>query len=125
MPEKSGFPLRQPPSQKRGGDDVPGNKYIKPPAVYVSESKKGDSQGGKGRAAIVEALLKCTGCGRVQKITFATGKYPEYHRCSWCNELYPTDGYRVIAYGIGLPQPLAPHEVKARQVELERLHTEA
>ena len=79
---------------------------------------KGSSKGeGKGRTKPAEAILKCQMCGRMQKVVFAYGKPPEWHRCIWCNELQPTDGYRVIAYGLDLPRVLTPHELKMRQQE--------
>lgn len=68
---------------------------------------------------MVEALLKCQMCGRVQKLVFALGKAPLYHRCAWCRELAPTDGYRVVGYGNPLPLPLYPHELEARKREAE------
>lgn len=76
----------------------------------------------KQRVRIAEAILKCQGCGREQKLVFGFRKTPEWHKCIWCGELQPMDGYRVIAYGLGLPRPLAPHEVQARAADLARLH---
>jgi len=79
-------------------------------------------QGKKGKVKTAEAIVKCQMCGREQKIVFAFGRPPEWHKCIWCGQLQPTDGYRVIAYGLGLPRPLAPFEVQNRAEDLERLH---
>ena len=75
--------------------------------------------GGRGRGRVVEALLKCQMCGRIGKVVFAMGKAPAWHRCPFCRELQPTDGYRVVGYGLGLPTPLYPHELEARKREAE------
>ena len=112
MPEKRSFPLNNPLQEKTNittdVDDVNGGR------------DRGVSKGGKERVKPCEATLKCPHCGRELKVVFAFGRPPEWVRCVWCGELQPADGYRVIAYGLGLPQPLAPHELKAQQRQFER-----
>ena len=83
---------------------------------------KGVLQGGQGRVRVAEALVKCQMCGGLQKVVWGLGKLPLYHRCPWCRELQPTDGYRVVAYGLGLPTPLYRHELEARkrQADLQK-----
>lgn len=76
----------------------------------------------KQRVKVAEAIVKCQMCGREQKVVFAVGKPREWHKCIWCGQIQPMDGYRVIAYGLGLPRPLAPHEVQDRAADLARLH---
>lgn len=120
MPTKRVPPLTNPPSEKVVAVADKSNK-IK--SINDSDSNgrgKGVSKGGRERVSPVEALVKCLMCGRVQKLVFRHGKAPEWHRCIWCRELYPVDGYKVIAYGLDLPQPLAPHEVDARQREIDK-----
>lgn len=112
MSEKRSFPLNNPLQEK--------NNNSNPGVVKVREREKGGSKGGKERARPAEALLKCLMCGRIQKAVFPVGRPPEYHKCIWCNQVQPADGYRVIAYGLGLPQPLAPHELKVQQQRFER-----
>ena len=110
MSTKRVSPLDNPPSEKPEN-----NNY---PVVDIRSGRgMGVSKGGKGRVRPAEALLKCLMCGHSQKVVFAVGKPPEWHKCIWCNQVQPADGYRVTAYGRGLPQPLAPHEVEARKRE--------
>jgi len=97
------------------------NKINKPGNDSIRVEKGVTLPRGKRRVQPAEAILKCQMCGRQQKLTFAFGKPPEWHKCIWCGELQPMDGYRVIAYGLGLPRVLAPHEVKAREMELAEL----
>lgn len=122
MPEKSVSPLNNPPSQKSVVADAPGKSYLKPDSDSSDGRGKGVSKGGKERVKHAEAILKCQMCGREQKLTFAASRPPEWHRCTWCGELQPVDGYRVTAYGLELPRVLAPHEVKAREAYLIALH---
>lgn len=118
MPEKRVFPLNNPPSDKAVAVAA-GTKY-KTTGNYSNEGRgKEVVKKPGGRATPAEAILKCQMCGRAQKMVFTFGNPPNYHRCIWCGELQPTDGYQVTAYGLGLPQPLAPHELKARQRERE------
>ena len=77
-----------------------------------NEREKGDSKGGKGRVQPAEAIVRCQMCGRLQKIVFALVSPPERHKCIWCNQLQPMDGYHVLMYGLRLPRVLAPHEVE-------------
>ena len=118
MPEKRVFPLNNPLSDKANNSNT-NKKFNKPGGVIDRGREKGVSKGGKERVRPAEALLKCLMCGRVQKVVFPVGKPPEYHKCTWCNQVQPTDGYKVIAYGLDLPQPLVPHELEARQRERE------
>ena len=119
MAEKRSSPLNNPPPEKLSSSS---SKFSK--SSYDDDDDKGRgrgvSKGGKGRVKPAEALLKCLMCGRVQKVVFAYGRPPEWHRCIWCGEMQPTDGYRQVGYGLNIPQPLAPHKLKARQLELER-----
>lgn len=116
MPEKRTLPLNNPLLEKAVA--VAPVVEAKSSDSYSSIGReKGVSKGGRERVRPAEAILKCLMCGREQKMVFTFGKPPNYHRCIWCGELQPTDGYRVIGYGLGLPQPLAPHELKIRQQE--------
>jgi len=118
MSEKSGSPLNNPPPTRNVADDVV-VKNINPTTTTAASTGRGGPKGGeKGRAIAVGAIVKCQMCGREQKLVFRYGTPPEWHKCTWCGELQPADGYRVIAYGLGLPTPLAPHEVKAREAGL-------
>lgn len=114
MTEKSVPPLSNPPSEKAVAV-APGTKDNFNPVGDVDRRARGVSKGGRERVRPVEALLKCLMCGRLQKVVFGYGKPPEWHRCIWCKELQPLDGYRVAGYGLNLPQPEAPHEVEARK----------
>lgn len=115
--EERSFPLNNP-LQERAVADARGNKIITTRNSVSSGKDRGVSKGGKERAKPIEAILKCQSCSRLQKLVFTFGNPPNYHRCIWCGELQPTDGYRVISYGLGLPTPLAPHEVRARRREV-------
>lgn len=122
MPEKRILPLNNPP-QEKSADYASGNqKKISTNGISRREIEKGVSKGGKGRVQHAETIIKCQMCGREQKVVFAFGKPPEWHKCIWCGQLQPMDGYRVIAYGLELPRVLAPHEVKARAEYLAALH---
>ncbi len=113
MPEREVSPLNNPLSEKAVDEAIPYNDND-------DKRVKRDSKGGKGRVQPAEAIVKCQMCGHYQKIVFGYGKAPEWHRCIWCGELQPADGYRVTMYGLGLPRVLAPHEVAARATELSR-----
>jgi len=123
MPGKKVLPLNNPSPRtavtvvktfNTSDDDVSGIKRM-----GVKEVAKKPSGGVK----LAEALLKCPRCGRIHKLIFRSGTPPNWERCTWCDELQPTDGFRVIAYGLGLPQPQAKHEIAARAdflAEVER-----
>lgn len=119
-PEKRVPPLNNPPTEKSADADADVTIKINKPSGNVSDrSEKGVSKGGRERVKPAEALLKCQMCGHLQKLVFRAGKPPEWHRCIWCNELQPTDGYKVVAYGLGLPRVLSPQEVETRRVQRE------
>jgi len=121
MTEKTSSPLNNPP-QEKSTVIITGGKTPKYPSGDVGGRRdKGVWQGGKERIKPAEAIVKCPHCGREIKVVFAAGRPPEWVRCTWCGELQPADGYRVIAYGSGLPRPLAPHEVQDRAAYLESL----
>lgn len=120
MPEKRVLPLNNPLSEKTNNTNA-GKTHNKPVVVDIKGREKGVSKGGRERVRPAEALIKCQMCGRVQKVVFPVGKPPEYHKCIWCNQVQPTDGYRVIMYGLDLPRVLTPHELAARQREIETM----
>ncbi|OGN97543.1 MAG: hypothetical protein A2Y89_06670 [Chloroflexi bacterium RBG_13_51_18] len=124
MPETNRPPLNNPPNILTQDVDVTGIKKLSPGDHPVPRGVTGKSKKPPGGVTMVEALLKCPRCGRIHKLVFRFGTPPNFERCTWCGELQPTDGYHVVAYGTNLPQPLAPHEVKLRQFELEKLHAE-
>jgi hypothetical protein len=122
MPEKRSAPLKNPPQEKSVAVAIAPVIKTKAPMSTATGSEKRGSQGGRERVHPAEAIIKCQMCGREQKVVFAVGRTPEWHKCIWCGELQPMNGYRVIAYGLGLPRVLAPHEVKARAEYLASLH---
>jgi len=118
MAEKRSFPPNNPLSREDAATVA--SSKTKEYGVNVNKGGGlGDHKRERGRAKPVEALLKCLMCGRLQKLVFTYGKPPGYHRCIWCGELQPADGYRVIAYGSDLPQPMAPQEMELRRREFE------
>jgi len=117
MPEKRDLPLNNPLSEKAVAV-APDTKLKTTGDNGGIGREKGVSKGGRERVRPAEAILKCQMCGHHQKMVFTFGKPPNYHRCIWCGELQPTDGYRVTMYGLDLPRVLAPHEVEARRREL-------
>lgn len=122
MSTKESSPLKNPPSEKSAVINT-GNKTKTRAGVDGRDMSRGGFKGGgEKRVQPAEAILKCPHCGRELKVVFAVGRPPEWVRCTWCGELQPADGYRVIAYGLGLPRVLAPHEVQARAEYLESLH---
>lgn len=113
MSEKSVSPLNNPSSEKSATPNI----------RKTSSTTFNDIEDGRGERKIVkkplggvkmaEALLKCPRCGRIHKLIFRFGMPPNWERCTWCNELQPTDGYKVLAYGLGLPQPKTRCEIEA------------
>lgn len=90
-----------------------------PPVVVVrdinvrtmtADRDRGVSKGGKGKGRLiaVEAIVHCQMCGHHSKIVFGFLTPPSWHRCPWCSELQPTDGYRVEMYGTDLPRVKTP-----------------
>ena len=124
MPEKRGSPLNNPLPRKAITNTTSSIKTLTTGGVDGDGRKRGVWQGGEERVKAAEAILKCPHCGRECKIVFACGRPPNWVKCTWCGELQPADGYRVIAYGLGLPRPLAPHEVQDRAAYLESLRKE-
>ena len=115
MPRESVPPLNNPPSQRDDLITIP-NKDNQVNSSYGSNGRgRGVSKGGKERVKPAEAILKCSMCGRMNKVVFPVGRPPQYHKCIWCNQVQPADGFRVIMYGLGLPQVLAPHELELRK----------
>jgi len=119
MTQKRSSPLNNPSQEKSPVVAVPGIKNYKPGTTGTTGSGKGVRQGGKPRVMPVEVLLRCQMCGHVQKLVFGYPRVPEWHRCVWCNELQPVAGYKVVGYGLGIPQPLAPFQVARRVQEAE------
>lgn len=120
MFEKRVPPLKNPPSEKSATVTAFGKSRSLEP---ISDSNKDDERGlprGEKRVRWAEALVSCEMCGWLQKIVFTIGKLPNYHRCINCGELQPTDAYRVFMYGLGLPRPLSPREVKERKLLFKR-----
>ncbi len=123
MTEKSRSPLKNPPSEKNTNTISLGTK----PGINTGiSSVKGDVGGsprGVKRVIPVEAIVRCQMCGQWQKIVFAYGRPPQWHKCIKCNEVQPMDGYRVTMYGSLLPTVLSPTEVANRK-EAQRLEKE-
>ncbi len=123
MLQKSVFPLNNPLSEKRPVITNTNKNIIK---LGVDGGEGGERKIVKkpsGGVKLAEALLKCPRCGRTHKIVFRLGSPPNWERCTWCGELQPADGYRVVGYGLGLPQPLSSQEVQARAIE-SQIHKE-
>lgn len=118
MPKKSGFPLNNPLPEKSVPDDAGISFKLITSDGDGKKKEIGVSKGGRGKGKVAEAIVRCQMCGRQQKIVWNPKFVPEWHRCIWCHELQPMDGYHVVVYGLGLPRVLAPHELKARNSEL-------
>lgn len=116
MSTKRSFPLNNPHQEK--AISASGNKFNNPEDRRDTGRGKGVSKGGRERVKPAEAIVKCQMCGREQKIVFLVGEPPEYHKCIWCGQIQPMDGYHVVAYGLVLPWVLAPHELEQRKREL-------
>ena len=119
MSEKRSTPLNNPPQEKRSTTTT-NNKKIS--TLEDSSSKgrdRGVSKGGEERVKPAEAIVRCEMCSRKQKIVFAVGRLPQYHKCIGCGEIQPTDGYHVVAYGLGLPHVLSDNEIKSKIALLE------
>lgn len=121
MTQKRVSPLNNPPSEKDVAvADSRTKRIIKP----FDSDGKGDVGGfprGAKRVVPVEAVVRCQMCRQQQKIVFAYGRPPQWHRCIRCGELQPMDGYRVSMYGSGLPTVFSPAEIawctRAHQLE--------
>ncbi len=93
---------------------VPGNKINTRATTATTPEGAGEAARDKRvRVKPAAAWVECSMCGHSQNIIFAVGNPPERHRCIWCRELQPMDGYRQIAYGWPPVRILSPAEVKA------------
>lgn len=100
MSEKRSSPLNNPLQEKVA---VAANLKENKGDSVSKGSERGVSKGGGERVKPAEAILLCQCCRQLQKLVFRVGSPPEWHRCIGCGELQPTDGYKVIAYGLMLP----------------------
>ena len=98
MSTKSGFPLKNPPSQKAVRDELPRNNNQVLGNISVDRDDRGVRQGGKEGLIVIYMRLRCRQCNEEQCITFAWWKPPKWHRCVGCKELQPTQGYAMIAH---------------------------
>lgn len=120
MSEKRRFPLNNPLQEKSSSPSPRVNKTNTRDDDDDGGERRGVSKGGRERVRAVEAIVQCQMCGRYQKVVFAVGRTPEWHRCIGCHELQPTDGYIVVMYGNYLPRLLTQYQIEVRKAELEK-----